>query len=369
MIVFFDYVLLAGVIQGFFFNGLTFFKRKITKIIFLLNVMVLSLSLNNLQAWLIDVGFSSEIYFLKALLIPWYFLIAPIFYLVVIHYFNIENRFIIKIKHIIGFFLLEVIIRIAVIFVSQQKIFDLDIILIDYYNTLEELLNVIITIVFIVKSIEIIFFKTEYHKFIASYDNIRWLRLLLIFGGITIIFWVFAISLNLQFDIFWANYPLRLCTSFLIYWMAYQGIYKYDLLTERKALRFSLSSNNNQQLEITYNLDYNTEFNEINQYIISNNKFLDTSFSLDKLADELNISTSHLSKIINSCNDYNFSDYINNFRVNKAKKLLSDCDFSNYTIVAIGYESGFNSKSTFYKAFKKFTSITPTVYRQNYNKN
>ena len=75
------------------------------------------------------------------------------------------------------------------------------------------------------------------------------------------------------------------------------------------------------------------------------------------------MSLSHASKLINTFSDYNFSDYINSLRIEQAKKLLSDDSFDQYTIVAIGLESGFNSKSTFYTAFKKFTSQTPSEFR------
>ncbi len=83
------------------------------------------------------------------------------------------------------------------------------------------------------------------------------------------------------------------------------------------------------------------------------------------LARETGLSTSYLSKIINTNSDYNFSDFINNFRIEKAKKLLADAEYNNYTYIAIGYECGFNSKSTFYTAFKKFTGQTPSIYKQN----
>ena len=84
---------------------------------------------------------------------------------------------------------------------------------------------------------------------------------------------------------------------------------------------------------------------------------------MELLSEELGMSTSHFSKVVNSVSKQNFSDYINSYRVDQAKQLLSDKDFENYTIVAIGLECGFNSKSTFYTAFKKFTSQTPTEFR------
>jgi len=45
--------------------------------------------------------------------------------------------------------------------------------------------------------------------------------------------------------------------------------------------------------------------------------------------------------------------------------MLQDLDFDNYTITAIGLESGFNSKTSFYAAFKKFTNKTPVEYRKS----
>ncbi|WP_407920992.1 helix-turn-helix domain-containing protein [Flavobacterium cellulosilyticum] len=61
---------------------------------------------------------------------------------------------------------------------------------------------------------------------------------------------------------------------------------------------------------------------------------------------------------------YNFLDYINLLRVEKVKKYLIKSDYSSYTIVAIGLECGFNSKSTFYTAFKKFTNVTPSEFKE-----
>lgn len=52
------------------------------------------------------------------------------------------------------------------------------------------------------------------------------------------------------------------------------------------------------------------------------------------------------------------------YKVQKAKELLNDPKYDNYTIVAIGFESGFNSKTAFNTTFKKMTSYTPTEYRK-----
>ena len=82
------------------------------------------------------------------------------------------------------------------------------------------------------------------------------------------------------------------------------------------------------------------------------------------MASELKMSNTKVSNSINQNSKCNFSDYVNKLRVEKAKKYLVKPQYIDYNIESIGYECGFNSKSTFYLAFKKFTSITPTEFRK-----
>jgi AraC-like DNA-binding protein len=57
-----------------------------------------------------------------------------------------------------------------------------------------------------------------------------------------------------------------------------------------------------------------------------------------------------------------FTNLINEYRIEKAKELLET--ENNFTVEGIGYESGFNSKSTFFTTFKKITGKTPTEYQK-----
>jgi len=92
---------------------------------------------------------------------------------------------------------------------------------------------------------------------------------------------------------------------------------------------------------------------------------LKSDLTLQKLAAMLEISTHHLSQIINERLNQNFFDFINRYRTEDAKQKLLSKDFKNYTILAIAEECGFNSKSSFNTAFKKFTGMTPSEYRKN----
>ena len=82
------------------------------------------------------------------------------------------------------------------------------------------------------------------------------------------------------------------------------------------------------------------------------------------ISKQINLSEGYLSQIINSNTDNNFNEYINNMRVENAKKLLLDDEYFKYTITAIGLESGFNTKTSFYNAFKKITGHTPNNYKK-----
>ncbi|UPT72306.1 MAG: helix-turn-helix domain-containing protein [Flavobacterium sp. JAD_PAG50586_2] len=60
-----------------------------------------------------------------------------------------------------------------------------------------------------------------------------------------------------------------------------------------------------------------------------------------------------------------FPDYINQLRIKEAQYYLKHPDFSNYTLVAIGLEAGFASKTTFNNTFKKVTGMTPSEYKNS----
>lgn len=91
---------------------------------------------------------------------------------------------------------------------------------------------------------------------------------------------------------------------------------------------------------------------------------MNPNLGLDSLVEELDLKPAKLSHLVNTYSDYNFPYHINSFRIAEAKKLLTHPDFSGYTIIPIGLECGFNSKSTFYTAFKKFTGMTPSAWRK-----
>jgi len=93
--------------------------------------------------------------------------------------------------------------------------------------------------------------------------------------------------------------------------------------------------------------------------------YLDFGLTLQKLSIQTDIPEKELSILINHQLNKHFFDFINEYRINDAKTLLQDPAKKGLTVLEILYEVGFNSKSSFYTAFKKATNQTPTAYRKS----
>ncbi len=95
--------------------------------------------------------------------------------------------------------------------------------------------------------------------------------------------------------------------------------------------------------------------------------FIDGDLTVQKLAERLSIPANHLSQTINERLGQTFSDFINSYRVEAAKKKLLDPASSHLSILGIAEAVGFNSKSSFNSVFKKHTNMTPSEFRQANN--
>lgn len=94
--------------------------------------------------------------------------------------------------------------------------------------------------------------------------------------------------------------------------------------------------------------------------------YTDPDLTLPLLADRVHISRNLLSYLLNSVLGINFYDFINGFRIEAVKNLLTDTSLENESILTIAFHAGFNSKSAFNKIFKKHTNMSPSQYKKIY---
>lgn len=99
------------------------------------------------------------------------------------------------------------------------------------------------------------------------------------------------------------------------------------------------------------------------KYFEEKKPFLNTQFTLAELSEGLGLKPYKTSALINNAFNMNFFNLVNKWRVEHAKKLLVNPANGHFNLLGIAEESGFNSKSVFNDAFKKFTSLTPTQYK------
>jgi AraC-like DNA-binding protein len=100
----------------------------------------------------------------------------------------------------------------------------------------------------------------------------------------------------------------------------------------------------------------------LNLLMTEKQPYLDPELSLRSLAQLLDLPPNHLSQLLNEGFDKNFSAFVNAYRLEAFKQKAADPTNQQFTILALAYDSGFNSKTVFNTFFKKELGKTPTAY-------
>lgn len=338
-------------VQKFFLT-----KKKLSEPTIYLLLTILSLTISNLQYWLIDV----EIFMIPDLYyIQFELLILPFFYLFLVSYLGQNNN---RFKNLIFIpFALGMAYQIITILVSvsPKKLF--------IYNNIVEFSTISFNLFLIIICLIEIF---RFHK--NNFTNEVKIRTKCIIHSILIgisicILWIFLTYLfkfdhNKSISIY---YPLWISISALIYFIGNKAIEELKIFNDRKDIRI-----NRNPLEYKIKNDEIIKSKSKEVFILIYNEialnkiYLNPNLTASIITNRYKISNGYLSQIFSKYAEESFTDYINNLRIKEAQEMLIDNKYNNYTIVAIGLESGFNSKSTFFHAFKKHTGMTPTEYRK-----
>jgi AraC-like DNA-binding protein len=104
------------------------------------------------------------------------------------------------------------------------------------------------------------------------------------------------------------------------------------------------------------------------KYMDDEKPYLDGNLTIDDLSRKTGIPRHYITEVLNEKHGRNFFSFINEYRVKEAISRINDPRYQHYTILAIAFDSGFNSKSTFNTFFKSYTGKTPSEYRSQFMK-
>lgn len=206
----------------------------------------------------------------------------------------------------------------------------------------------------------------------------KWIITLLTIVSSLLFAWLITClaGLFLQYDISSTMSVLALSATFIIHWTTYIGIYKYKLAKNKDAIYsflnkdLAISHTNLQIVENNTPEEYresitadNLYFQKLELLCKDEHIYTDSTLNREKVAEKLGISAGYVSQIVNTITGDNFAHYINLYRVEAVKEMIANSEYENYNLLTMGLESGFTSKTTFYKTFKKVTGQTPNEYK------
>jgi len=212
--------------------------------------------------------------------------------------------------------------------------------------------------------IQIHSFKAKALSELSNTENIdpAWLRIFLFtFLSVFILLAFMMIIAIHQLTIDYFNILVSIVFTIAIYVLGYKGMFQQTILPANDVLPTGGKSDELKQ----------TSENKIDEYLLNRmleymnlqKPYHNPELTVTSLASSLNIGRNQLSEIINTGTGSNFYDFVNKYRVDEVKQLMVNPKFKDFTILAIAFEAGFPSKSTFNSIFKKFTGLTPSEYR------
>lgn len=191
-----------------------------------------------------------------------------------------------------------------------------------------------------------------------SEETINWLISLYIICGVMLVCWLFYISSTLylsSYDLPIANIKTYYFSYIWLSATIYYLVYRWHVGSSIQQIDKPVKSRKSVK-----NLRYDPS--EVFEQVSKNKYYLDPKLTLKKLATQMELNINDLSQTINIGLGKTFNDFINELRVNEVKQKIHDAKYAHLNYLGIAMESGFNSKATFNRAFKKFTGVNPTTY-------
>lgn len=222
-----------------------------------------------------------------------------------------------------------------------------------------------ITVVYAISAVWVAWrYKQQLKAFYSSLslEGPQWLMLLTLGFALN---W----SWSLIVHILGQSVGLNLADSFGIFdnyitFLLVNALFIYSLLYAHQLIE---TKNTPKEKELVVAVGHSPDLIErIRQGMEVQQLYLKHTLNIEEFAKQVGIHYREVSVIINQHFDTNFFEFVNSYRVNKAKDMLIDPKFADTTILDILLESGFNSKSSFHRFFKRYTGMSAADYRKQH---
>lgn len=302
--------------------------------------------------------------------------IPPTFYLYIVFISDIDERYQ-NSEHVLKHYYIPILLFIINIFSffylnknedTSSFMYTLSENVMNYANFLALLfIFPILNIYYIYKTLRIYKQHNDKLEHVFSYEtgvSIKWMKHYII-GYITFILWIYFLqlgsgnlSLHLPVALFITAYLLFIGIKGSSQKKVYFRAFPEQQILAHKVIDAPVVQEGNS-------IDYSEIKAQIQDVIEQEKPYLNSDLTIHAFAKQIGSNIKTVSTVLNNEFKQNFVTFINSYRIQEAKQLLLDDSHTNYTIEAIAEMVGFNSKSAFNRAFKKFTNQTPSTYRKN----
>ena len=351
---------IIALVQGVVFGLILIFKNQTNRPTLYLGLFLLTYSINLANAILSDSGLLLQRLYFIFLPINFFFLTIPFLYIYtnkLIQPISAKAQVLVLTTGIVEFLIFT-----GLYFLPKKL--KRQVLHLDSLNTIYvsyQLISIIFSIVFLILIIKII--GQNQTKVLNYYSNaeamqLKWVKnvalIILIYfvlSSISLLSPVPALENNLYYFLSFGN-------LIFIYWIGISGI---------RQERVDIIDDNPKKTTSSIDLDTaqdKTNYKNIHHKISQEQLFKNPELNLPELANYLGFSRRELSRLINKYSGTNFNNFMNQFRVNQAMRILADKANNQLNMVGVADEVGFKSKATFFTAFKKITGKTPGQYKR-----
>lgn len=208
-------------------------------------------------------------------------------------------------------------------------------------------------------------------RVLKNFSNLKevtlvWLRKLIIYYRLLWIVWVPFVALFLLFfrfqllylGVVLALYLLMLTLIYLTLWIGLESLGHGSLIYVKQ----NEGKTENKNFSKLTTAEIQDHIERIKRAMAIDKIYLNENLSLKEFALHLKADPNLISFILNNHLHKNFYDFVNNYRIEEVKNKLDDPAQKHLTLLGIGLESGFNSKTTFNRVFRQVTGVTPTEF-------